>query len=192
MIPMPLHDDIERVLYDAPTIQARVAELGAKITQDYAGKAPVLAGLLRGAAPFMVDLARTIDLPLTMDFMAASSYGDGMESQGRVRIVKDLEDSITGRPVILVEDIIDTGLTLRYIVDLLAQRDPASLTVCALLAKDRPRARHVDVAYTGFETENVFVVGYGLDYAQRYRNLPYIGILKPHVYSGAASNADVP
>ncbi len=189
---MLIHDDIERVLYDASAIQARVTELGAQITQDYAGKAPVLAGLLRGAAPFMVDLARAIDLPLTMDFMAASSYGDGTQSQGRVRIVKDLEDSITGRPIILVEDIIDTGLTLRYIADLLEQRNPSSLAVCALLSKDRPRSRHVDVSYTGFSVENVFVVGYGLDYAQRYRNLPYIGVLKPHVYSGTASSAGAP
>ncbi len=181
---MSIHDDIERVLIDAATLQARIAELGAQIARDTGGEPVLLVGILKGAVLFLADLARAIDAPVEIDFMAVSSYGNTMQSQGRVRILKDLDDAISGKHVVLVEDIIDTGLTMSYLLDLLRQRGPASLRVCALLDKQKPRARHITVDYIGFPIENAFVVGYGLDFAQRYRNLPYIGVLKPEVYQG--------
>lgn len=181
---MSIHDDIERVLIDTPTMQARVAALGQQIARDYAGQPITLVGILRGAVLFVADLARAIDAPVTLDFMAVSSYGNTTQSQGRVRILKDLDESITNQHVLLVEDIIDTGLTLAYVLDLLRQRNPASLRVCALLDKAKVRAKHIAPDYVGFTIEDAFVVGYGLDYAQRYRNLPYIGVLKPEVYQG--------
>jgi hypoxanthine phosphoribosyltransferase len=179
---MSIHDDIERVLIDVPTMQARVAALGQQIAHDYAGQPVTLVGILRGAILFVADLARAIDAPVTLDFMAVSSYGNTTQSQGRVRILKDLDDPITNQHVVLVEDIIDTGLTLSYVLDLLRQRNPASLRVCALLDKAKAREKHITPDYVGFTIEDAFVVGYGLDYAQRYRNLPYIGVLKPEIY----------
>jgi hypoxanthine phosphoribosyltransferase len=178
---LSIHDDIERVLIDAPTLQRRVAELGAQIARDYQGEPVTLVGILRGAVLFVADLARAIDAPVTIDFMAVSSYGDTMQSQGRVRILKDLDDPIAGKHVLVVEDIIDTGLTLNNLLTLLRQRQPASVRVCALLDKAKTQVR---ADYTGFTIEDAFVVGYGLDYAQHYRNLPYIGVLKPHIYHG--------
>ncbi len=176
---MSMNDAIATVLFDSDQIAARIAELGRQITLDYADRSLTLVGVLRGAAFFLTDLARTIDLPLSLDFLAVSSYGNQTTSQGRVRIIKDLDDTVTDRDILIVEDIIDTGLTLSYLVDVLRQRKPASLRICALLDKPERRQRPVHADYTGFVIPDAFVVGYGLDYAQHYRNLPYIGILKP-------------
>ncbi|MCS6801413.1 MAG: hypoxanthine phosphoribosyltransferase [Chloroflexota bacterium] len=159
-------------------IQRRVRELGAAITRDYAGREVVLVGVLKGAAMFLVDLARAIELPVTMDFMAISSYGPSTETSGIVRILKDLDESIEGKDVLVVEDIVDSGLTLRYILDYLQARSPASLRVCALLDKQAPRRADVALDYTGFLIPNRFVVGYGLDYAENYRNLPFVAELR--------------
>jgi hypoxanthine phosphoribosyltransferase len=180
-----IHPDIDRVLIDEPSLQRRIVELGAQISADYAGEDIVLAGVLKGAVLFMADLARAITVPLSFDFMAVSSYGDTMHSKGLVRILKDLDDPIAGRHVLLVEDIIDTGLTLSYVLEHLRQSQPASLGICALLEKSRERVRHVEPNYVGFTVPDEFVVGYGLDYAQHYRNLPYIGVLRPEVYADA-------
>lgn len=179
-----LHDDIETILVDEPVLQARITTLADAIEADYASKDVLLVGILRGAVIFMTDLARRLNIPLEMDFMAISSYGDATESSGVVRILKDLDTSIEGRHVLIVEDIIDTGLTLKYLMENLARRHPASVAVCALLDKEKDREKIVDPAYVGFKIPDRFVVGYGLDYAQKYRNLPYIGVLKPSVYGG--------
>ena len=173
-------ESIERVVLDAATIEARVRELGARITADYAGvdEPIVLIGILRGAAIFLADLIRNMDRMLTIDFMAVSSYGASTTSSGVVRILKDINESIEGAHVIIVEDIVDSGLTLAYLLDLLQRRGPASLRVCAFLMKDRPRANVLPpVDYIGFTIPDEFVIGYGLDYAGRYRNLPYLGVL---------------
>jgi hypoxanthine phosphoribosyltransferase len=179
---MSIRNDIERVLIDEQQLQDRINTLGAGITRDYVGRPPLLVGVLKGAVPFLADLARAIDAPLELDFMAVSSYGNETQSQGYVRILKDLDESVTNRDVLLVEDIIDTGLTLSYVLELLRQRMPASLRVCALLNKQKVRTKHVQPDYIGFNVEDEFVVGYGLDYAQRYRNLPFIGVLKREIY----------
>ncbi len=180
----PAHPDIEQVLITADAVQARVNELGATITASYSGCAPILIGVLKGAVVFMTDLARAIDLPVELDFMAVSSYGNSTESSGIVRITKDLDATIEGRDVLLVEDIVDSGMTLRYLRQYLERRDPSSLRICTLLDKQVARKADVTVEYTGFQIPDRFVVGYGLDYAERYRNLPYIGILKKSVYGG--------
>ena len=180
-----LHDDIEVTLISEPVLQARIETLARAIEADYAGKNLLLVGILRGAIMFMADLARRLSLPAEMDFMAISSYGDATESSGVVRILKDLDTSIEGRHVLIVEDIIDTGLTLKYLMENLQRRHPASVAVCALLDKEKDREKLLEPAYVGFKIPDRFVVGYGLDYAQRYRNLPYIGVLKPEVYGGA-------
>jgi hypoxanthine phosphoribosyltransferase len=179
-----MHEDIEKILISEEQVRSRIAELGAKITSDYRGKNLLLLGTLKGAVPFIADLARAIPLPLELDYMAVASYGDSTQSSGVVRIVKDLEGPISQKHVLIVEDIIDSGLTLHYLVDLLRGRNPLSLRICSLLAKERERVREVPVDYLGFSIPDKFVVGYGLDYAQRYRNLPYVGILKPSVYKG--------
>lgn len=179
---MSIRDDIERILISEQQLHERVNILGKRIAQDYAGRPVLLVGVLKGAVPFLADLARAIDAPVEMDFMAVSSYGNGTQSQGYVRILKDLDDHIGNRDVLLVEDIIDTGLTLSYVLTLLHQRAPASLRVCALLDKQKVHAKHLHPDYVGFPVNDEFVVGYGLDYAQRYRNLPYIGVLKPEIY----------
>ncbi len=179
-----MHDDIEEILISEPVLQARIAALAAAIQEDYSGRQLLLVGILRGAMMFMADLARHLDMPLEMDFMAISSYGSATESSGVVRILKDLDTSIEGRHLLIVEDIIDSGLTLRYLMENLARRNPGSIAVCALL--DKEKAHEDDIIqpqYTGFSIPDRFVVGYGLDYAQKYRNLPYIGVLKPSVYS---------
>jgi hypoxanthine phosphoribosyltransferase len=174
-----LDDDIEEVLVDRQALAQRIAELGEQLTRDYEGRDLLLVGILRGAIMFMVDLARAVRLPLAMDFMAISSYGASTESSGVVRIIKDLDDSVDGKDVLIVEDIVDTGLTLKYILRTLAVRRPASVKVCGLLVKEKRRPIEVEVDYVGFTIPDRFVVGYGLDYAEVYRNLPYVGVLKP-------------
>ena len=176
--------DIERVLFTAEELRARVAQLGAEITRDYRGKDLVLVGILRGAYIFMSELARQIDLPCEADFMSVSSYGSGTTSTGQVRIIKDLSEPVEGKDLLLVEDILDTGNTLYYLREMLAARRPASISVCALLDKPERRVKDIKADYMGFTIPDAFVVGYGLDYAEHYRNLPYIGIGKPEVYGG--------
>ncbi len=178
-----LGKDIERVLIDEKTLSRRLAEMGAAIADAYAGKDLLLIAVLKGSVLFLADLMRHIPIPHEIDFMATSSYGADVQSSGVVRILKDLNKSIEGRHVLLVEDIVDSGNTLAYLTGLLAARRPASLEIITLL--DKPDRREVDiaVAWTGFSIPNEFVVGYGLDYDERYRNLPYIGILKPSVYA---------
>lgn len=178
------HPDIEKVLFTQEDIDGIVSRLGEEITRDYAGKDLVLIAVLRGAVVFMGDLMRKIELPTNIDFMAVSSYGDGVKSSGIVRIIKDLDIDIRGRDVLIVEDILDSGLTLKYLMKNLESRKPASLEVAAFLWKDvEDRTSAVTPRYVGTHCPDAFVVGYGLDYAERYRNLPYLGILKPEVYS---------
>lgn len=173
-----LHPDLERVLFSEDDIRARVSEMGAAITRDYAGKDLVVISILRGGAIFMADLVRQIDLPLEMDFMAVSSYGKEAKSSGIVRIQKDLSTDIMDRDVLIAEDVIDTGLTLRYLIKNLQSRKPASLSIAALLRKDISEQADLPCNYLGFACPDEFVVGYGLDYAEKYRNLPYVGALK--------------
>ena len=181
-----MHDDIAEVLFTEQEIADRVREMGGAITRDYADAASdggiVLVSVLRGAAIFMADLARKIELPLEMDYMAISSYGNGTKSSGVVRILKDLSSEIEGRHVIVAEDILDSGLTLKYLLKNLSSRNPASLEVATLLRKQTLAQAKIDCRYVGFECPDEFIVGYGLDFAERYRNLPYIGILKPELY----------
>ena len=169
---------MSEVLLSEEQLQVRIRELGRQISQDYAGKAPLMVGVLKGAAMFLVDLIRAVDLPLAIDFMAVSSYGAATESSGVVRILKDLETPIEGRDVVLVEDIIDSGLTIAYVLDMLRRRGPASLKVCALLVKEQAAEAGLKADYVGFTIPNKFVVGYGLDFDEKYRNLPYLGILQ--------------
>ncbi|GHO75006.1 hypoxanthine phosphoribosyltransferase [Ktedonobacter sp. SOSP1-85] len=179
-----MHQDISEVLYSEAQIQAKVQELGQQITTDYQGKHLLLLGTLKGAVPFIADLARAIELPLELDYMAVASYGNSTHSSGVVRILKDLEGPIDNKHILIIEDIIDSGLTLAYLVDVIRRRNPLSLRICTLLYKERTRLKEVPVDYTGFTIPDKFVVGYGLDYSQYYRNLPYIGILRPSVYEG--------
>ena len=174
--------DFQQVLIDHETLQHRIAELGAQISQDYQGKTIVLVGILKGAVMFLADLARHITVPSQLDFMAVSSYGQSSYSSGVVRIIKDLDHSIEGKDVLIVEDIIDTGLTLAYLREVLLARRPRSLRVCCLLDKPSRRKVEVPVDYRGFEIPDEFVVGYGLDYREMYRNLGDIYVLSPHVY----------
>ena len=182
--PMSLHDDVEEILLDSQTVASRVAELGAQISADYAGRDPVLVSVLKGALVFLADLMRAMDLPTSIDLMEVSSYGAQTESSGQVRILKDLSKPIEGRDVIVVEDIIDTGLTLNYLLRYLADKGPASVKIVCLLDKPARRLAEIPIDYTGFTIPDRFVIGYGLDYDERYRNLPYIGVLKPSVYGG--------
>ena len=175
--------DMERILFTEEQLKQRVKEMGAQITADYQGKEPLLVSVLRGSYIFMADLTRSIDLPCRVDFMAVSSYGNGTSSSGQVQITKDLSENIEGRDVIVVEDILDSGNTLYYLLQILEARKPASIRLCTLLNKPDRRVKEVEVAYSGFDIPDAFVVGYGLDYAEQYRNLPYIGILSPAVYS---------
>lgn len=179
-----MHEHVESILYSQEQLAQRVKELGAQITADYAGKAPVLASVLRGSYIFMADLTRAIDLPVTVDFMAVSSYGAGTKSSGQVEIKKDLSDSIEGRDLIIVEDILDSGNTLFYLMEILKARKPASIRICTLMDKPDRRTQPIVADYVGFIIPDAFVVGYGLDYNEKYRNLPYVGILKPSVYGG--------
>jgi hypoxanthine phosphoribosyltransferase len=169
---------VSEILIDEETLHGRIAELGAQISDDYRGEDLLLIGVLKGAIFFMADLMRSIDIPCEVDFMAISSYGAGIDSSGVVRILKDLDVSIEGRNVLVVEDIIDSGLTLSYLLRNLEAREPASLEVCALLTKPERRENDVACRYVGFEIPNRFVIGYGLDFAERYRNLPFVGVLR--------------
>ena len=179
--------DVAEVLVPSAEIQEKVSEMGGRITEDYAGERLLLVGVLRGAVVVMGDLMRKIDLPCEIDFMDISSYGSGTSSSGVVRILKDLEENINGRHVLVVEDIIDTGLTLSYLLRSLRARKPASLEICALLSKPSRRRVELDVKYLGFEVPDEFVVGYGLDYAGAYRNLPDICVLKEEIFAGPGS-----
>lgn len=183
---MELEDDIDSVLLTEEQIAGRIAEMGAEISRDYAGKELILVCILKGANVFMSDLVRQITLPISYDFVAVSSYGADTKSSGVVRILKDLDESVESKHVLVVEDIVDTGLTLRlsYLLENLRSRRAASVKVCTLLDKPSRRRMDVPVDYRGFEVEDQFVVGYGLDYQGRYRNLPYIGLLKPEIYGG--------
>ncbi|MSP12790.1 MAG: hypoxanthine phosphoribosyltransferase [Chloroflexi bacterium] len=177
-----MQKDLSEILISRETIERRVHELGAQIAHDYAGQTPILVCILKGGMMFLADLMRAIAEPVEIDFMAISSYGSSMESSGVVRILMDLESNIEGRHVLIVEDIIDTGHTLSYIIENLSTRRPASLHICTLL--DKPDRREVDISldYVGFNIPNKFVIGYGLDYAEKYRNLPFVAVLKPEVY----------
>ncbi len=181
-----MHENIDRILFTEDEIKQRVAEIGAGITQDYKDDPDgvILISVLRGAAIFMADLARQIQLPCEMDYMAVSSYGNGVKSSGVVRILKDLDAKIEGRDVLIVEDILDSGITLSYLIKMLESRNPKSVKVAAFLVKDvEGKKPAVNPEYVGTHVPDAFIVGYGLDYAERYRNLPYIGVLKPEVYS---------
>lgn len=177
-----MHPDLQEVLFTEEQIADCVAELGERLSADYAGKNPLFICVLKGAVLFMADLVKKVTLPIEMDFMATSSYGESSKSSGVVRILKDLEGSVEGRHVVIVEDIVDTGLTLAYLRDLLKGRRAASVKVAALF--DKPDGRKVDITpdYYGFVVPNKFIVGYGLDYAERYRNLPFVGVLRPEIY----------
>jgi hypoxanthine phosphoribosyltransferase len=177
--------DIQKVLISSEEIQTKLAEMGERITSDYAGRSLLLVGVLKGAFVVMADLARYIRLPLEFDFMAVSSYGAATKTSGVVRILKDLDHDLEGRDVLLVEDIVDSGLTLKYLLKNLAGRKPATLEVAALLRKEGLQMVPLDIRYTGFDIPPEFVVGYGLDYAERFRNLPYIATLKPEAYGEA-------
>ncbi|TVX85167.1 hypoxanthine phosphoribosyltransferase [Paenibacillus agilis] len=178
-----MHNDIEKVVISEEEIQARVNELGAQLTRDYEGKKPLVICVLKGAFIFMADLVKRIEVPMEMDFMAVSSYGASTESSGVVRILKDLDVSVEDRDVLIVEDIIDTGLTLSYLINILEGRKAASIKVVTLFDKPARRSANMEADYKGFVLPDEFIVGYGLDYAEEYRNLPYIGVLKPHIYS---------
>lgn len=177
-----LNEDIERIVISEDEIQAKVAEMGKRITEDYRGDDLLLVGVLKGAFVLMADLARSITIPLEFDFMAVSSYGSSTRTSGVVRILKDLDLEITGRNVLIVEDIVDSGLTLSYLMRNMRGRAPKSLEVCALMTKPEVQQVPLQIRYHGFALPPAFVVGYGLDYAERYRNLPYVGTLKPHLY----------
>lgn len=177
-----MHPDILKINLTEEDINKRVKELGQQISQDYAGESILVIGILKGAMIFMADLVRHINIPTYLDFMAVSSYGASTQSSGAVRILKDLDKSIEGKHIIIVEDIVDTGLTLNYLLDNLRARGPASIKICTLLSKPDRRKAAVNVDYNGFFIPDEFVVGYGLDYDERYRNLPYIAVLKPEVY----------
>jgi len=181
-----IHADVEEVLLTGDQVQARVAELGAQLADDYAGHDPVLVSVLKGSIIFLADLVRAMPVPLSIDLMEVSSYGASTESSGQVRILKDLSSSIAGREVIVVEDIIDTGLTLNYLLRYLHDKGPASIRICCLLDKPARRLAPIEIDYRGFTIPDRFVIGYGLDYGEHYRNLPYVGVLRPSVYGPAA------
>ena len=177
-----MEQDMQEILFTPETLARRVKELADQITQDYAAKSPLIVGTLRGSFVFMADLVRQINLPLTVDFLSASSYGSGTESSGQVKLKLDLADDISGRDVLIIEDIVDSGNTLSKLLPELQKRGPASLKVCALLDKPERRVLPFQANYVGFTIPDAFVVGYGLDFDQHYRQLPYIGVLKPSVY----------
>ncbi len=183
---MGMNDDIREILVAEEQLRAKVAELGAQISRDYAGKDLLLVSILKGAVVFMADLMRAVTIPCSIDFMIVSSYGgSNTESTGLVKIIKDLDADLTGRDVLLVEDILDTGVTLSNLIPVLRMRNPNSVRICAIL--DKPTRRRADIHsdYEGFSVPDEFVVGYGLDYNEKYRNLPYVGVLKPEVYAKA-------
>ncbi|WP_348788926.1 hypoxanthine phosphoribosyltransferase [Leifsonia sp. NPDC080035] len=178
-----VHDDLTEILITEEQIRSRIAELSREIERDYAGKDVLLVGVLKGAVMVMADLSRELGIPVTMDWMAVSSYGSGTESSGVVRILKDLDTDLSGKTVLIVEDIIDSGLTLSWLLSNLRSRGPESIEIFTLLRKPDAARVEIDVRYVGFEIPNSFVVGYGLDYAERYRNLRGVGVLAPAVYS---------
>ena len=178
-----LERDVSEILIDEEALQRRIGELGEEISADYAGRDLLLIGVLKGAVFFMADLMRRLTVPCEIDFMAISSYGGQTDTSGVVRILKDLDMNIDGRDVLVVEDIIDSGLTLSYLMRNLRSRQPQTLEICALMTKPSRREIDVPVRYVGFEIPNRFVIGYGLDFGERYRNLPYVGVLKPSAYS---------
>lgn len=180
-----IHPDVEEVLLTGDEVQARVVELGAQLAADYKGRDPVLVSVLKGSIIFLADLVRAMPIPLSIDLMEVSSYGASTETSGQVRILKDLSSSIEGREVIVVEDIIDTGLTLNYLLRYLHDKGPASIRICCLLDKPARRLAPIEIDYRGFTIPDRFVIGYGLDYGERYRNLPYVGVLRPSVYGPA-------
>ena len=182
MVSQKMNDDIKKVLIGEDELRAIVKRLGEQITEDYKGKDVLLIGILKGSVIFMADLMRAIDLPCNIDFMAVSSYGSGTESSGRVKINKDLDNDIQGKDIIIIEDILDSGKTLYYIRDILSARKPASIKICTLFDKPERREADIKADYIGSLVPNEFIVGYGLDYAEYYRNLPFIGVLKESVY----------
>ena len=175
--------DIKEVLCSEEQLSQKIAELGAAVTRDYAGKELLLVSILKGSVMVMADLMRSVDLPLQIDFMNVASYGSGTETKGAVKILKDLDVDIKGKHVLIVEDILDSGVTLHNLMKLLRQRQPASIEICTLFSKPTRRKVEVPVRYMGFEIPDAFIVGYGLDYDEKYRNLPYVGILKEEVYT---------
>lgn len=177
-----LEKDIEKILITKEQIIDRTAELGKQLAADYEGKTPLVVGVLKGAVPFMADIVRAMDCYLEIDFMDVSSYGNATVSSGEVKIVKDLDTNVEGRDLLIVEDIIDSGRTLAYLVDLFKYRKASSVKIVTLLDKPEGRVVDIEADYVGFDVPNEFVVGYGLDYTQHYRNLPYVGVLKPSVY----------
>ncbi|HHX61381.1 MAG TPA: hypoxanthine phosphoribosyltransferase [Epulopiscium sp.] len=177
-----MRNDVEKVLISEEELDTKNIQIGEEITKDYKGKEILVVGILKGSSIFMSDLIREIDLPLQIDYMVVSSYGTSTESSGVVRIVKDLQHSIEGKHVLIVEDIVDTGLTLAYIKEILKARGPASVKICTLLDKPARRKKNIELDYVGFEVPDEFIVGYGIDYAEHYRNLPFIGALKRSVY----------
>lgn len=178
-----MQNDIQEVLYSQDDIQQKVKELGAAISRDYEGRNPLVICVLKGAFIFMADLSKNITIPIELDFMAVSSYGNSTRSSGEVKIIKDLDASVEGRDVLIVEDIIDSGLTLSYLIDVLERRNALSVNVVALFDKPGRRSVDLNADYTGYTIPDAFVVGYGLDYAEKYRNLPFVGVLKPDIYS---------
>ncbi|SFM30874.1 hypoxanthine phosphoribosyltransferase [Salibacterium qingdaonense] len=180
-----MHNDIQQVLIDEEQLQNKIREIGRDLTEEYKGRFPLVIGVLKGALPFMSDIAKRFDDHLEMDVMDVSSYGSGTVSSGEVKIIKDLDTSVKGRDVIILEDIIDSGVTLNYLISMIQHRGAASLKIVTLL--DKPEGRQVELVpdTAGFTVPDEFVVGYGLDYAEKYRNLPYIGILKPEIYKGS-------
>ena len=181
---MSMHDDIKNVLVSEEELKAKVAELGAQISRDYEGKNLVLVSILKGSVVFMADLMRAVSIPCSIDFMVVSSYGGAnTTSTGLVKIVKDLDQDLSGKDLLIVEDILDTGITLSHLVPMLKLRNPASVRLCTILSKPSRRKADIEPDYLGFEVPDEFVVGYGLDYDEKYRNLPYVGVLKPEVYS---------
>lgn len=180
---MAMRDDIESILLTEEQLQKRIREMGQEISRDYADRNPIFIGVLKGCFMFMADLVRNVDVPCSIDFMAVSSYGNSTTTTGAVKITKDLREDIEGRDVVIVEDILDSGVTLHYLTGFLQNRRPASITIATLLDKPARRKAEVYAKYAGFEVPDAFVVGYGLDYAEKYRNLPYIGILKPEIYT---------
>ncbi len=182
MVSQKMNDDIKKVLIDENELKSIVKRLGAEITEDYKNKNVLLIGILKGSVIFMADLMREIDVPCNIDFMAVSSYGNGTESSGRVKINKDLDNDIQGKDIIIIEDILDSGKTLYYIRDILTARKPASIKICTLFDKPERREADIKADYVGSLVPNEFIVGYGLDYSEYYRNLPFIGVLKESVY----------
>ncbi|MFD2611529.1 hypoxanthine phosphoribosyltransferase [Paenibacillus gansuensis] len=178
-----MHNDIQEVLFSEEQLQQKVKELGELLSKEYGGRNPLVICVLKGAFVFMSDLVKRIEIPLEIDFMAVSSYGASTKSSGVVKIIKDLDTSVEGRHILIVEDIIDSGLTLSYLIDVLERRNAQSIKVVTLFDKPSGRRVEMEADYTGFTLPDKFIVGYGLDYAEKYRNLPYIGVLKPEVYS---------